>query len=289
MIRFIENQPAIEAIRAKHRTAIANYAICDSMSDFADACETVADHNTGSWGGGMTNRQAIRALREGDLSGVADAEKFMASLKLPEFETAKRRVVSDIVGGVADVPSFLCGHPIHMRRSHRMVSDQGALCIIAGLTSSGGINAAEMRKRGCVILALVQMLSAIRPVELWVHIGLGGSIRNNRSSSDVCVPIATAPMDLARAAHMLTHPAIVRGLGYQYLHNRFQEGGAWNYGDFDLYVKHAREIYMGVLPHASDVLYVPPVISYQAQIGDPTVWLNKMVRQYGGANNAIEA
>jgi hypothetical protein len=131
------------------------------------------------------------------------------------------------------------------------------------------------------MLALVRMLANLRAVELWCVIAIGQ--RNSRSS--LCVRLDTAPLDLARAAHVLTHPSVFRALGYRSLEQEFYRGGwkgYWAFGDHGLHVRTAAESYKRVLNPGSDVLFIPPVHLNDLYLTDPAKWLRSMLAQYGG-------
>jgi hypothetical protein len=272
--------PAVAAVLAKQPSAKNVFAVCDGIADYATLTEPHSGHRDGSaWAGGMSGKDSVQCLRTCDLSGVKAADEYLSKIEgLLRFETKRWRNVMDVTGGAPDVPSFIAGHPLNMRRRQRQVSQQGPLAVVCDLTSSGSISAEHVRMRGCAILALVRALTNLRPVELWAVVGLGRS----GLAVEILTRINTTPMDLARAAHMLTHPSVSRGLGYGYCQEAHQSGGNWNFGDISLQRKTARESFMRVIPFAADVLYVPPIYGEDKAISDPVAWLKDMLKEHGG-------
>jgi hypothetical protein len=113
--------------------------------------------------------------------------------------------------------------------------------------ASAGIDAEICLTRGAAMLAMARMLANVRAVELWCVVAIGN--RNSRSS--LCVRLDTAPLDLARVAHVLTHPSVFRALGYQSLEHEFYRPGGWSglwaFGDHTLHIRTAAESYRRVL------------------------------------------
>jgi len=279
MATRIVKLPAVPAVLKVQPNARNVFAICDGMADFATLTEPHGRESGSKWNGGMSGVQSVACLRNGDLSGVKKADEYLSKIEtLLHFDTKKFRNILDVCGGSPDVPSFIAGHPLNMRRRQRVVSQQGPLAVVADLTSSGSINADEVRQRGCAILALVRALTALRPVELWAVVGLG----RRELAVEVLTRIDTTPLDLARAAHMLTHPSVSRALGYGYCQAVHQSGGDWNFGNIALQRNTARESLMRVMHARADVLYVPPVYGTDKAISDPVAWLRDMLKEHGG-------
>jgi hypothetical protein len=279
MATRIVKLPAVPAVLKVQPNARNVFASCDGMADFATLTEPYGRESGSSWNGGMSGAQSVACLRNGDLSGVKKADEHLSKIEtMLHFETKKFRNILDVCGGSPDVPSFIAGHPLNMRRRQRMVSQQGPLAVVADLTSSGGIDAHEVRQRGCAILALVRALTALRPVELWTVVGLG----RRELAVEVLTRIVTTPLDLARAAHMLTHPSVSRSLGYGYCQGAHQSGGDWNFGNIALQRNTARESLMRVMHARADVLYVPPVYGTDKAVSDPVAWLKDMLKEHGG-------
>lgn len=238
------------------------------------------------WYGNKNYNTSVEQIRSGDLSGVAASDALMEKLELSAPLSHAWRIVHDVVGGVPNVPAFLAGQPLTMRRRERTVSEQAPLSIFVSLELSGGIDITTMRKRGAAILALVRRLSNLRPVELFVCCSIG---QMNVAAHIIC-RVDTAPLDLARAAHVLTCPSATRGVCYasggqllnDHLGQRGEWTGQWAYADDNVYRRNAREILASAVTPNAEVLYVSAAHVNDPAIKQPTQWLRDMVAQYGG-------
>jgi hypothetical protein len=261
------------------------------MGEFATLAETAGNAETsrrnkcgGAWYGNKDFATALRQMRDGDLSGVAASDKIMDAIELDAPMTQAWRVTSDVVGGVPNVPAFLAGHPLCMRRRERVTSEQAPLAIYVSLELSAGISVDVMRKRGTALLALVRRLSNVRPVELYVCCSIG----NNGQAAHIIVKVDTSPLDLARAAHLLTCPSVTRGLAYTTGAHLLRKhlgsawSGDWAFGNVKTYRDNAREIFASVAPAGSEALYITAAHSSDKSVTNPVAWLRDMIAQYGG-------
>jgi hypothetical protein len=258
------------------------FAICDipGFADLADSvpADTKADVG-GSWYGHKDYATSLDQVRNGDLSGVAASEELLAALETEQFVSPVWRNRLDVVGGSPCVPAFLAGHPMNMRRRERVMTEQGPLVVIVAMSISSGISVEIMRKRGAALLALVRLLSANRPVELWTAVAMG----DPNHGSHVLTRLDTAPLDLARAAHLLTCPSVTRGLGYASCHQLKSNKGQWPHNDYAAYQRTARELYSNVIGTTGEVLYVGAAHVQDEMVTEPVEWLKKTLAQYGGA------
>jgi hypothetical protein len=219
----------------------------------------------GAWGGNMTIGEAVERATFGDMSRVSASETLLSKMEKYAFESNKRTWRNDIAGGCPDVPAYIAGQPLSMRRRTIVESDSAPLAIIVDLVSSEGIPAETMERRGAAILALVRVLSARRPVELWA----GSFLQGGPSGMDACAFMArldTAPLDLARAAHVLSSQSMPRQIGFAlgYALGGFQ--GRWPYVNDKVSRPMMREIFLPAMPHVTDALCVSK---------DPEAWLEQ--------------
>lgn len=270
--------PAIDAIQAVQPGAVDSFLVCD-LPGLAEAARGLRRTGGGSWCGNRSNAVSAGFLANGDLSNVAPSEEFLSKLESEVFVSRKYRTIDDVCGGVPNIPNYLAGLPQAMRRRTRTTNQVAPLAIFADLTSSGGISAEDVRKRGCAILALVRLLANLRPVELWAFTGLG----SHKRAAYTVVRVESSPLDLARAAHVLTCPSVSRGIGYGLAHERFNSSGGWPYGDdCKLQRKHGAAIMARVCDPGSDVLFIPPVYLYDDSIKNPAKWVHDKLAEYGG-------
>jgi hypothetical protein len=273
---------ATDAVLSSQPKAIENFVVCDLPGFAAFADQLPANKRGGSeqWWGGMTYDQSLLALRHGDLSGVAASDKLLREMEALIPVSRSWRSVDSVIGACPNVPQYLAGNPYNMRLKRRCATATAPLSIFAELVASARISTATCRRRGAAILALVRLLANLRPVELWCVIAIGQ--KNSRSS--ICVRLDTAPLDLARSAHVLIHPSVFRALGYKSLeHAVYGRGwnGDWAFGDHGLHVRTAAESYGRLLRPGSDVLFIPPVHLHDLYLTEPAKWLRTMIERHG--------
>jgi hypothetical protein len=274
---------ATEEVLNAQPKASENFVICDLPGFAAFSDRLPADKRSGreQWWGGMTYDQSLLALRQGDLSGVAASDALLREMETLIPVSRSWRSIDCVVGALPNVPQYLAGNPYNMRLKRRCTTATAPLSIFAELVASSRISADTCRRRGAAILALVRLLAHLRPVELWCVVAIGQ--KNTRSS--ICVRLDTAPLDLARSAHVLTHPSVFRALGYKSLEHAFYArgwNGDWAFGDHGLHIQTAAESYRRLLRPGSDVLFVPPVHLHDLYLTDPAKWLRAMITRHGG-------
>ncbi len=90
-------------------SAIENFVVCDlpGFADFANQLPTekqkVGKEGT-RWWGGMTYRQSVAALRDGDLVGVAASDKLLAEMETLVPMSQSWRTHNSVVGTCPNVP-----------------------------------------------------------------------------------------------------------------------------------------------------------------------------------------
>jgi len=232
--------------------------------------------NGDRWHGSVGYHEFSQKVETGDEKLVAESEKFLAKIEDQVPISRGWRNVDDVVGAVPNVPAFLAGHPQCMRRRERTMRDTAPLAIYMDLTSSAGIDASDVEKRGIVLLALTRCLVEHRPVELWV----GSSLGQHGRSGTVAWRIDTAPLDLARAAFHISATVMSRGFGYGVCQSVLGTGGGWPFGDHTLHCQTAKERLAPVFA-GRDLLYIPPILVGDAMTKDPVGWIKRTMRDYG--------
>lgn len=280
--------------------AMDGYLVTDlpGLARVARECSSMS-HATGctpqnSWTGKRFSfADTCNAIERGDITGVAASDALLAKLEsaMPSMHSKAWTVTDDVAGALPNIGAFLSGHPMNMRRRARTLSQQAPLVILADLTLSAGISGEQMRGRGAAILALVRILSERRPVELWATVGVGSL----QTCFYVMARIETSPLDLARAAHVLTEPSACRGVGYAIGQKAHEDGtlatrgwgGGWGYSSAETYRQHAADSMLRVISPGSDALYMAAAHVRDAAIEKPVEWIVAMLKKYGG--EAIES
>jgi hypothetical protein len=261
------------------------YFLMNSADEIERACTThEAQYSRGgSWYGNVSFEDAIRKTHSGDQALVAPSDLLISQLEDQIVHTKKWRNVDDVVGAIANVPAFIAGVPQCMRRRQRLDHDDAPVTIFMDLTSSAGISAQDLLKRGTAILAFARLLCEHRAVELWGGISIGeGGWGGKAWSNTVGWRIDTTPLDLARAAFLLAAPAMARGIGYalgEKTSSRGSWGGSWPFGNHDKHVATQAERLQRALGN-SELLLVPPIYLNDPLTQDPVGWIKRELSQY---------
>lgn len=206
--------PCLIPGREGRKDTILQFDSIGELADFQQARPAAGSYFGGSFAGGISRQQATVMLRTGDLSMVPESDKHLAKLEaIAGFEARQFRTFDDVAGGVPNVPAVLANQPLFMRQRRRIESQQAPLTVYVDLVSSAGIKAEDMAKRGAAVLALVRILASKRPVNLWAGCTSGLNRDGSTDLSGIVYPIDTAPLDLARAAHILTNQSVPVAIG----------------------------------------------------------------------------
>jgi hypothetical protein len=266
--------------------------IFDSLSEFTDNVQAISsaargeyNHGNSAWSGNHNYDNAARLCRTGDLSRVAASDKYVTALEDKfNFSSHAFRNVDAITGGTPNVPAFLAGQPLNMRRRQRVQTELPPLNIVIDVASSGGISSAMLEKRGSALLALVRVLSAMRPVNLYIACATRPTNNDKFASSAIAFKLDTSPLDLARACHVLSEPSVARRLFYcavtHQIGARMEGLLQWSYNSVDIYRANGAEYWQRVIG-ADEMLFVAPAFVSDRNISQPEKWLQEMIEEYG--------
>lgn len=229
-----------------------------------------------SWTGGDDYYAMRRKAVAGDEGLVSKSEQLLAEIEDQVPISRGWRNVDDVVGSVPNVPAYLAGHPQCMRRRERADRDTAPLTVFVDLTSSAGINAHHVLRRGIAILALVRALVEHRAITLWA--GVAQDVGSG--SGTVAWQIDTAPLDLARAAYHIAHPAMSRRFGYGANRAFNGSGGGWPFNNFETQRKTAQVRLERLL--GGEVLHVSPIFINDPSVADPIGWVKRTIAKYTG-------
>jgi hypothetical protein len=274
-----------------------NYQFVEA-GDLAALAQThsakIKNWSSGSWYGNHSKQTALRALTLGDESLVKASDELLAKLedKLPH--TRKWQSQRALTGGLVCVPEFLTGQPECMRIRRRMDRNDAPVTIFMDLTSSAMIRGEDLLKRGTAILALARALCEHRVVELWggIALGDGSGYRSDSGkawSSTFAWRIDTTPLDVARAAFLLSAPAMARGIGYELaptLGGHKSWSGNWPFGAHDLHVR-TQSARLRAAMGAAEMLVVPPIYGTDPLVTDPLGWITRELERLTGQGAEI--
>ncbi len=262
------NRDPIPEIRAIRPHAKDSIWLCDA-SGLAAKMRDLGGHTLAS------------RIQEGDPSLVRKADEFLRRLEDEQFLSRAWAMQSDVVGSLPNVPAYLAGQPMNMRRRVRMKKPQGPLVLFLETTGSGStMQGNDPVLRGSAMLALVRVLSTQRAIELYVCTTYG---RTNTMNAVLC-KVETQPMDLARACWMLVNISSMSHVGFELIKSRRadRDPGSWSYGTPDLERRYCGEIFKRFLTPDSDLLYVPAAFGGDTSVHDAHGWLKRMLKKYGG-------
>jgi hypothetical protein len=166
----------------------------------------------GPWFGG-TRDQLPKFLKAGYAKGVDEAREYIDEvMEYVPMETLGRELSPAPVGYIPVVPAFLAGRPDAMLGLDEDYTPEGTIRIFVSVSATGGASAQELAKRGAAIMALVEALQMIRPVELFVYHCVGSACKPYLSR--VQVRMGVTPLDLSEVAASL-HSLVYRSAIFQ--------------------------------------------------------------------------
>lgn len=198
----------------------ADVIIYEGLSDLAETMAGLVDkdpdhiaHKGSGWHGRPSN-EALNALRQGDESMVTPSDRILRQIEeRADFRSSDFAQFNMVSGGVPNIGAFLAGSPLNMRMRRRVYTQGAPIAVVADLTVSADVDDATIRGRGAAALALVRVLSASRPVSLFVSCAMMPREGKGKTSIQI-IPVETSPLDLARAAFALGDPAMLRQFGF---------------------------------------------------------------------------
>lgn len=193
---------------AAYLTSVQNHAAAGS------AAVEHWDRAAGEWVGASATA-TLRHAAQGDAARVALADAMLDRIEVSVgFEARRWRTQDSVAGGAPNVPAYLAGSPLSMRRRVRVMDTAAPLVIALELGVSAAVDNATIARRGAAALALARIASASRPVELWAYFAArdGGE-----HCAGMAVKLDTAPLDVARAAWLLCAPEALRRAAFAVL------------------------------------------------------------------------
>jgi hypothetical protein len=223
--------------------------------------------------------EVIAKSELGDLSLVAESDKLLAQYEGFAIETRRNRLINDVTGAIPNVPAYLAGHPLAMRRRAKSRDEAGSIAIVADLGFSCMVNGSDAAKRGAAILALARILSATRPLELWVG-DCSGEVGGTKMVGTFA-RIDTTPLDLARAAYCLVSLDYVQRVHYAIANKEIGFTGQWPYAKGAAYRKHLPTILAPAFAHTEKTIFIGGMHRADDSVGNPLAWINERLVEAG--------
>lgn len=232
---------------------------------------------TDDWAGGSYS-QAKQWAVTGRADLVAPSDKLVSKFErdCADLLAPSRPIVRGVVGGAWDVPAVFAGHPLAARVRGKEPSNRAPLTVIATITSSAAWTPEQVTNRGTAILALVRLLSRTRAVTLYALNTAGDHEAKN--SLYKAIKIDANPLDLARAAYVLTCPAVGRRLSFV-ADYPVSCSGPWPYGGGALTIEQQQKVCTMVFP--GDLLCIPGMYMTDKLATEPEAWVREQLQQYG--------
>jgi hypothetical protein len=229
------------------------------------------------WYNYETAEDSLRMTKEGNAKLVPFAERYLDKLD-HAIETSRKVWEATPVGAYYSVPDVIAGRPRSMRRQIEEADDRQPITILVNTSSSAGIDAKTLEKRGVAILALVMALSRIRPVNLQL---LGILHGVDEGETIMTAQINTAPLDLATACYTLTSSGFARRLTYTLAKVRNGFNGMWP----RKFIYHRPEAYYEYVVQRLGLDPTKTLVIGAAQLGDelldrPLVWIKKQIARF---------
>ncbi|MCS0459310.1 hypothetical protein K8R51_12040 [Rhizobium favelukesii] len=189
-----------------------------------------------------------------------------------------------MTGGIPNVAAYLAGSPMNMRRRQRVMSPAAPLNVIVDLTSSAGISSGALARRGATLLAFVRIMSAQRPVNLYVAVAHSPHSAQEHECVGVAVRVDTSPLDLARASYALSGAAFPRQMMYSAaIHEtkcRNTDSLPFAYGDINFYRANLHAFWSRFVSVDTEETAVIGPLYLTDDFADPEKWLREMVGKY---------
>jgi hypothetical protein len=259
-----------------------HFVLADSMADLGREAPGIAPENASerigydtTWYGGVTFDEACELAIHGDVKLVAKSDALLAKFERYAFETSGKGWRNDVVGALPDVPAYIAGHPLNMRRRTRLDSAAAPIAIVIDTTISAAIDSKTIMRRGAAILALVRILAGRRPVELWAVSQVNAE---DGGCATVGARIDTTPLDLGTAAFALTHPAFPRRLCYS-IARKYGFSGSWPYHKGGESRDCMVDMLRPAMPHVAECLFMPGMHVQDSAANEPELWIEQKLAE----------
>lgn len=235
------------------------------------------DWTTGDkWTGYESGDDAVKFATTGNDKLVALANEYLAQIQKQGFETSRGEWLPSVAGAYPVVGDYLAGRPNSMRHRQQVAGEHAPVRLILDTTSSGGITAEKLQRRGAAMLALAMALIEERPVELWQLTSL--NLRSgNHGASLMMVRCPTTPVNLGVCAHIMTSQQWTRGCGYGYLSQCQQAGGGWSFvslPDSDANKRRYHRLMRAALDLSPQDILVDGIFLTDPLVDAPVAWIN---------------
>ncbi len=255
----------------------------DSIADMVRDTKATQIHGGGAteWTGNVSHEGIGNLLMTGDDAMVRKCDKLLSKLdniELPLLPSSDVR--RDVFGTRVSIGEYAVGSPTCFRRRVKVQSEVAPLKIMVGISSSAGISAEQLQKRGMLMLALLRKIELVRPVDLFVYCELDGSVDDTGDYFPV-VKIDSRPLALGVAASALCHTATARHLLYGWGRKNAGYCGGWAVGYSDGKTKGYDDKRMKSLDCTPEDLIFDSPTTWDGSLDNPEKWLTDQLKRVG--------
>lgn len=254
----------------------------DSVSEYREAVLEFSDRSkiraAYDWYGNITWEQAVELTRTGDPSIVPRVNALVDQVEQAAVETPTREWVPSQAGAYAVVPEYLAGAPRCMRMVTYDETERGPIGIYVNVSSSCSYDYDALLTRGAAILALVEKIQLVRPVDLYIVATLDNGSKG--ANNVIVIKVDTRPIDIGLISPLIAHCGVDRHLNHvlgKSAGGTFGVGWAKCHGSREEFGK-----FVGL--NETD-LYILPSHLYDADANlmtDPVKWINaKLAKALG--------
>jgi hypothetical protein len=222
---------------------------------------------------GHSHDSALSAAREGNPSCNDEIASLVDKVSV-ELPSTQDQWVADIAGACPIVPMAIAGLPDNMLRLEQVETSGVPLRIFVSVCLSAGCNERVVRKRGIAINALLQSVSARRPVELMIFGDMGG----HGYIVTPVIRVQAMPLDQSTLTGALTDEKFMRVLMFAYAHEHHRWTGQWAWGTEPTSKEAQRKTREALGANPDDLLVYGAFITEQDLIiRDPLAWVQEQV------------
>lgn len=182
-----------------------------------------------------TGLQGALELAEAGWSDVRDEMEAMTNDIASRVQQVTRLTLMprmDVVGVAVDVGAYMTGEPecMVLPELKQMPTDSPVVTLAVNVAASCSVDAKDLRKRGAVILALVEVLRIVGiPAEIWMLMEVTQGATDSFTHA-VRLLATDQPIDTDEIAFALAHPAAFRRIGFAAMERETEVDIGWGYG-----------------------------------------------------------
>ena len=161
-------------------------------------------HTTDAWAdsSGQTPTEFVRDVESGGTARHASLiARAREQIKVPAFRLYGQTVGMGVGAGVPIIPAVLSGHPQHVLTLTDAPDYSTPVRVIYDRVSSSNLNAGDVERTAATVAAVIEILQASRPVEVFVVANLDAAHGLGESARGGSKRLQAASMRIKLSAH----------------------------------------------------------------------------------------